>query len=251
MKDIRVEEHIVKVGDKEIYGKIYRPAEDGRYPAIILSHGYNGCNDDFERECRYYAEHGYLAYAYDFCGGSTRSKSSGMSTDMTIFTEKQDLLDVIESITSHHSVDKDRVFLMGGSQGGLVTSLVAEEVDSLVKGMILYYPAFNIPDDWRRNYKTVDDIPQEQNFWGLTLSKNFFVAMRDYYTFDNIGKFSKDVLIIHGDKDEIVIIENSKRAIELYDNAKLVVLKGEGHGYTDEGGAKAMGLVLEFMDEHL
>lgn len=63
-----VEELIIKDGEKEIYGKIYKPAKQGVYPAIILSHGYNGCNSDFIKECRYYAENGYIAYAYDFVG---------------------------------------------------------------------------------------------------------------------------------------------------------------------------------------
>lgn len=246
---IVVEELIIKDGEKEIYGKIYKPAKQGVYPAIILSHGYNGCNSDFIKECRYYAENGYVAYAYDFCGGSTKSKSSGQSTNMTIFTEKADLITVFNYIKTLDIVNEEEIFLFGGSQGGLVTALSCEELKSEVKAMILYYPALNIPDDWRNIFKSVEEIPDTYDFWGLKLGKNFFTSIRDFYTFDNIGGFDKNVLIIHGDKDEIVSLNYSEQAKNKYTNLELVVLPGEGHGFTPNGGTTAMNKVLAFMKE--
>lgn len=248
--EVSVEELIIKNGNKEIYGKLYKPSEVGRYPVVILSHGYNGCNADFVNECNYYAANGFIAYAYDFSGGSTRSKSVGSSTDMTIFTEKEDLLTVIDYIKDMENVDKDRIFIFGGSQGGLVTALAAEECKDMVKGMILYYPALNVPDDWRKNYATEEAIPETVDFWGLKLGKGFFMAIRNFYTFDNIGEFDKDILIIHGDKDNIVPLSYSKQAKEHYNSAELVVLQGEGHGFTPAGGKEAMELVLDFMKKH-
>lgn len=244
------EELIIKENKKEIYGKLYKPAEEGVYPIIIMSHGYNGCHADFADECNYYAKNGFIAYAYDFSGGSTRSKSVGKSTDMTIFTEKEDLLTVLDYIKNMDNVDKERTFLFGGSQGGLVTSLVAEESKDIVNSMILYYPALNIPDDWRRNYATEDGIPDTVDFWGLKLGKNFFTAIRDFQTFDNIGSFEKDILIIYGDKDAIVPLSYMEKAEKHYKNAELIILPGEAHGFTPAGGKTAMEMVLEFMKKH-
>ncbi len=245
----RVEELIIKnaAGD-DIYGKIYLPDSVTDCPAVILSHGYNGIHADFTAECKYFASKGYIAYAYDFRGGSARSRSTGASTDMTIFTEKEDLLTVFEYISGMEQVDKDNLFLFGGSQGGLVTALAAEECGSEVKGVILYYPALNIPDDWRKTYATVEEIPETNDFWGLKLGRNFFTSIHDFYTFDNIGTFNKNVLIIHGDKDTIVSLKNSERAVELYPHAELIVLPGEGHGYTPKGAKTAMEHTLKFMD---
>lgn len=243
-----VEELIIKEGEKEIYGKVYKPTKEGKYPAIILSHGYNGCNTDFAKECRYYAENGYVAYAYDFCGGSTKSKSSGKSTDMTVFTEKSDLITVFNYIKNMDIVNKEEIFLFGGSQGGFVTTLACEELKSEVKAMVLYYPALNIPDDWRNNFKTTEEIPDTYDFWGLKLGKNFFTSLRDFYTFDNIGSYDKNVLIIHGDKDVIVSTVYSEQAKSKYPNLELVILPGEGHGFTPSGGTLAMNKVLEFMN---
>jgi len=244
------EKLIITEGEKEIYGKIYRPEEEGVYPAVILSHGYNGCHTDFTGECKYFASKGYIAYAFDFSGGSTRSKSKGASTDMTIFTEKEDLMAVFNYIKNMDIVDKENVFLFGGSQGGLVTALAAEEYVDEIKGMILYFPAFNIPNDWRQNYPTEASIPKTVDFWGLKLGENFFKSMREFYTFENIGAFDKDILIVHGDKDEIVPLSYANKAKKHYKSVELVVLKGEGHGFTPQGNQTAMELALEFMKTH-
>lgn len=45
------------------------------YPAVILSHGYNGHQTDFARACEYFANTGIACAALTFCGGSTRDVS--------------------------------------------------------------------------------------------------------------------------------------------------------------------------------
>lgn len=246
---IVVKDVTVQNGDKTIFGKLYSPKEEGKYPTVILSHGYNGVNTDFVSECTYFAQNGYVAYAFDFCGGSTRSKSSGKSTDMTVFTEKEDLLAVFDYIQLLDNVDTERMFLFGGSQGGFVSTLAAEELKDKVKGMILYFPALNIPDDWRRNYATVEEIPDTVDFWGMELGKNFFLSIRDFYTFDNIGSYPNDVLIIYGDKDPIVPYDAMIKAKEAYDSLELVVLENEGHGFSASAAEKARQMVLSFMQK--
>ncbi len=244
------EEHIVSYDGKDVYGKIYYPADlakDQKCEAVILSHGYNGCNADFTNECTKLAQQGYVAYAYDFCGGSIRSKSSMKTTEMTIFTEKEDLLAVYNDISSLDMVDSSHVYLMGGSQGGLVTTLATEELQDKVAAMILYYPALNIPDDWRNNFKSEADIPEENEFWGMTLGKRFFTSIRDYHTFDNIGTYKGNVLIIYGDQDPIVPSGAMDKAVEAYENIEYVVLESEGHGFSPEGGKKAINKVIDFI----
>lgn len=247
---ISIQELTIQNGDKKIYGKLYSPSKEGKYPAVILSHGYNGINTDFTAECTYFARNGYVAYAYDFCGGSGRSKSTGKSTDMTIFTEKQDLLDVFNYIQNLDNVDAGQMFLFGGSQGGFVTSLVAEELLDKVKGMILYYPALNIPDDWREKYPNEADIPETVDFWRLKLGRNFFLTIHDFKAFDNIGSYPNDVLIIYGDKDAIVPYSAMLEAEKAYGSVKLEVLSNEGHGFTPAGGKKAMEMALDFLKKH-
>ena len=102
-----MEELTIQAGNREIYGRLFFPGmrTDEKRPLVILSHGYNGSHADFLAECRYFIDQGYLAFAFDFCGGSARSRSSGKSTDMTIFTEKDDLLAVIDYLSTLEQVD--------------------------------------------------------------------------------------------------------------------------------------------------
>lgn len=111
----------------------------------------------------------------------------------------------------------------------------------------IYYPALNIPDDWRNNFKSEADIPEENEFWGMTLGKKFFTSIRDFHTFDNIGTYKGNVLIIYGDQDPIVPSGAMDKAVEAYENIEYVVLEGEGHGFSPEGGKKAINKVIDFI----
>ena len=247
VKELVIDELIITTDNKTIYGKIYMPQEEGKYPAVILSHGYNGSSSDFAKECEYFAENGYVAYAYDFCGGSTCSKSSGDTKDMTLFTEKNDLLAVYEYITLMDNVDPEQVFLFGASQGGMVSALVAEELKEKVTAMILYYPAFCIADDWRAKYPSIDNVPEAIDFWGMTLGRDFVRSIHDFYVFDTIGKYSGEVLIIYGENDPIVALGYMEKAKKVYKNAQLIVLENEAHGFSPQAGKYAMEKSLEFM----
>lgn len=248
---VDVEELKIENGENTVYGKLYLPSDEGEHPAIILSHGYNGTGNDFAGECKYFAQNGYVAYAFDFCGGSGSSRSTGKSVDMTITREKSDLLAVLDYIRTMDGVDEDQIYLFGGSQGGLVTALAAEERVGNIRGLILYFPAFCVPDDWRKTYPDVNDIPETVDFWGLTLGKQFFVDIHDLNVFGTIGSYDKDVLILHGDKDAIVPLDYSVQAQQIYKKAELITMTGEGHGFTPAGAKMAQQKALEFMNEHL
>ena len=247
--EVAVTELTVPNGERTVFGKLYAPTEPGKYPAVILSHGYNGTNADFLRECRYYAAHGYVAYALDFCGGSVNSKSSGSSTDMTITSEKEDLLAVFDYIRAMDIVDSDNVVLFGGSQGGLVSALAAAERAVEVKALAMYFPAFCVPDDWGKKYKSAEDAPETFDFWGLKLGRGFVADAQTIDVFGTIGDFKGDVLILHGDKDAVVPYSYSERAVETYEHAELIKLEGEGHGFSMQGGQTAKEKVLEFLDK--
>ena len=246
----------VSDGASSVYGRLYSPqdtAESGQpgtlvYPAIIMSHGYNGSNEDFARECLFFAENGYIACAIDFCGGSNSSKSSGLSTDMTIFTEKSNLLAVFRYIQSLPNVDKERIFLHGGSQGGLVTALTTEEVADDVRGLILYYPAFNIPDDWRAMHPDADKIPEVIDFWELKLGKVFAESIRDFKPFEHIGSYSKNVLLFYGARDAIVKRSYMDRVKNSYRHCDLIIYPEEEHGFTPATAIKAREEILSFME---
>jgi len=235
-------------GNREIYGKLYMPKKEGKYPAIILCHGYNGTHDYWENECSHYASYGYIAYAFDFCGGSVNSKSTGNSTDMTITSEKEDLFMVFDYIKAMDNVDSSNIVLFGGSQGGLVSALAAAERAEEVKALAMYYPAFCIPDNWGERFENPDDAPEKFDFWGLELGREFIKDVKNIDVFNAIGNYKGNVLIIHGNEDDIVPFSYSMRAAEVYEHAELVKMENEGHGFSEYGGVKAQETVLGFLE---
>lgn len=59
----------------------------------------------------------------------------------------------------------------------------------------------------------------------------FFAEIHDMNVFDRIGNFPNPVLVIQGDADRIVSLEDSRRAVKLYRKARLHVIPKAGHGF--------------------
>ena len=233
-------------GCSSIYALLDRPAAAGRYPAVIMSHGYMGSHSDFNNEARLFVRKGFVVCRFDFCGGSPGSKSSGRSLDMTIYTELNNLLSVFAYIEGLDYVDSDRIFLMGASQGGFVSMLAAEELKNKVRALMLYYPAFCIPDDFRRHFPAITDIPDEYDLWGMLLGRDFSLSIRNLHPYERMGEYDGPVFIIHGDKDGVVDLSYSERAVRTLPDAELIVFEGEGHGFSPLYAAKGAGLFLDF-----
>lgn len=67
-------------------------------PAVILSHGFLGNEKMCHTYAKLLAELGYVTFTFDFCGGGLGSRSDGKSENMTLLTEKADLLAVIDYV---------------------------------------------------------------------------------------------------------------------------------------------------------
>lgn len=221
----------------DIYGTLYVP-DSGKsvYPAVILSHGYNCIGGDMGDIAEKLAENGIMAYTFDYCGGSTRSKSSGSSVDMSIETEQDNLRHVIDMISAMKNVDSTRLYLYGESQGGFVAALTAAEIPDRIAALYLIYPAFCIVDQWLA--MNPEDMKEPFDFMGdMKLSKAFYDGVPRYDVYERIKAFSNPVFIYHGDKDLLVAVSYSDRIREAFPDSVLTVLEGEGHGFGEKGRA--------------
>lgn len=233
--------------ERETVGVLITPEQDDKYPVVVFSHGYNGSGKDFESMGEYLATMGIASFCYDFCGGSVHSRSSMKTIDMTIFTEKEDLHAVIKHLEKYDNIDQDNLFVFGGSQGGLVSALVTDEICEEVRGLILLFPALCIPDNWNERFVKVEDIPDTVEFWGMTLGRKFFEKLRDFNVFEHIGKYSRKVLIMHGDIDPVVPLSYSEKLMNVYSDMRLEVYVNEGHGFSEEGNKRMAEMVLDFI----
>ncbi len=144
-------------------------------------------------------------------------------------------------------VDKNKIVVVGESQGGLVAALAAANIKNRIDKLILIFPALCIPDNWEQRYPLVSDIPERTELWGVGLSREFFLELRTLDVFGDIGKYKGPVQIIQGDADNIVSMKDSERAIKLYKSANLHVIKGAGHGFNPEQQKESLSVIKQFM----
>lgn len=237
-----------KNGKNNIYGVLYRPLNaPEKMPVVILSHGYNSSYAHVADLASYLAERGFAAYSYDFCGGSTLSKSEGSSEDMSILTEISDLKCVIEMLSGCDFADRDRFFLYGESQGGFVSALTAAELGGSIAGMALLYPAFCIPDNWLS--KDPEKMTEPVDFMGMKLSRTFREGVPEYNVFEAVSAFKNPVLLLHGDNDTLVDISYSERLRDSFPNCELHVFGGEGHGFSASARKQMRIMTAEFLQK--
>ena len=219
--------------DGLIYGLLYLPdnIKSRRYPLIILSHGLS-LNHTFMKS---YAEkivnENIIVFIYDFRGGGYDSKSSGKISDMTIDSEKEDLKRVLNYLKNYNYVDSGRIYLAGHSQGALVSSLVAPDVEDFIQGLFLFAPAYVIPDDMYENPRREKNV---LNLMPEHLGLKYIECAKKINLYDDIENFNKIVYIFHGENDLRVPVKYAIEASKHYPNCELIVYPNQEHRFTED-----------------
>lgn len=238
-----------------VRGFEYREENSNRVP-VIMSHAFMSNQKIMKKYAQVLAEEGYVVFTYDFCGGAIRGKSDGEFSDMSIQTEADDLKAVIAYVEQLDYVEAGRLILVGASQGGFVSCLVAEEYQERIDKLLLLYPALCIPDNAREGKMLMIKFDPEHIEETMT-SRPFRFSPAYPKSAINIDIFGKlenikiPMLIIHGSADKIVDVEYAKKAIAASDNpaSQLVVIEGAGHGFNKKQFREAMGYIMDYLKE--
>ncbi|MBQ4187614.1 MAG: alpha/beta fold hydrolase, partial [Firmicutes bacterium] len=232
---------------------------------VIVSHGFMANMQTTAGYCRKLASWGFAAFCFDFAGGCIKGSSDGKTTEMSVFTEAEDLEAVIGYVSSLGNVDGSKLILMGCSQGGFVSAIVAARLKEKVARLILFYPALCIPDDARAGkmmMATFDpqNIPEIVNCGPMKLGRIYPASVIDKDPNELIQDYQGPVTIIHGDADPIVKLSYSESAMAAYQahrdtkglklphaDAQLHVIRGAGHGFKGEEDKLAMEIVKQVL----
>ena len=242
-----VKEYDFDSNGKDIYARAFVPDVEGRVPLVIFSHGL-GANVEHEEEVqKTLAKAGIAVFSFEFAGGSSSSApmSEGLTTEMSVLTEVQNLKDAIRIASGLEYADPQKIYLMGSSQGGLVTALTAEEVTNIA-GLFLFYPAFSLPDDIRSSFPKLDEVPETFNLLGTKIGKKYITDIYDMDPYANLEKLGMPVHIFHGKDDNIVPITASQKTMKRLKDARLTTLEDTGHALTPEQQAQ---IGFEIADE--
>ena len=220
----------IENGGRRIFGELFTPQQPRKEPSVaIIAHGFNGTHEYGRNYHATLGRMGYSCYALDFPCGSVNSRSDNNTLNMSILDEVSDVKAVVGYFRSQGF---KHIVLIGESQGGLVSSLAAAQLRQQVSQLVLVYPALCIPDNWRQRYPRLDDIPEVTELWGVKMGRRFFEEVHDMQPLAVIGQYRGPVLIVQGDKDQIVSMDDSRRACQLYaPGARLHVIPGAAHGF--------------------
>ena len=242
-----VKEYDFDSNGKDIYARAFVPDASGRVPLVIFSHGL-GANARHEEEVqKTLAKAGIAVFSFEFAGGSSSAApmSEGLTTEMSVLTEVQNLKDAIRIASGLEYADPQKIYLMGSSQGGLVTALTAEEVTN-IQGLFLFYPAFSLPDDIRSSFPKLDEVPETFNLLGTKIGKKYITDIYDMDPYANLEKLGMPVHIYHGKDDNIVPLTASQKAMKRLKDARLTTLEDTGHALTPDQQAQ---IGFEIADE--
>ena len=246
------EQHVKNQKGQDIWGQIYLPAtlESGRkVPLAILAHGYNSSFKEVEAYAQTLSSNGIACYIFDFCGGSVKSKSEGKTTEMSVFTEADDVAAIVEASKSWGFVDANRVALLGCSQGGLVAAISSSQIPEAFKAVVLVYPALMIAEhavSVHPKEAITSDIGVE--VMGMPLSHVYYDKLVDYHVFDEMQKYKGDVMIVYGDKDPISDGGYVERAKNTYNSCEVNVIPEGAHGFpASNTHVQANDKIVEFL----
>ena len=255
--DYRTEEIWCQNGADSIYGIAYIPDTDAKVPLVIFSHELGNNHESGIRYAERLAQNGYAAYVFDFRGGSapgTQNRSSGTSHEMSVLTEASDLEAVLEAAKGWRFVDSGRIFLLGGSQGGLVTIIAGSRHQDEIAGMMLMYPALSAKEDHSVNrYHSRDEVPEDVGLFGgwMHVGRNYITDLWDIDFNAMLASYSEKVLLLHGDRDGTVPLRWLEDASQIIPDCEFHVISGGGHEFFGQPFEEALTYILSYLDSRI
>ncbi|MCD8295074.1 MAG: alpha/beta fold hydrolase [Clostridia bacterium] len=236
-----------------IRGLVFSP-EGENLPIAIISHGFMANYGTTKGYARWFAEHGCMSFCFDFNGGCAFGHSGKDRTKMTLYTEVEDLRAVLAYARGLKNTNPDDVTLMGCSQGGFVSAMLAAELKDEIRRLILFYPALCIPDDARAGRMMImkfdpASIPDTLSFGPIKLGGDYARTVIDKHFEDMISPYEGPVLICWGTKDGIVAEKYMDGALAAYKNAVLYKIPGGRHGFSKKTDKAALGCLEEFIQK--
>ena len=198
---------------------------------IVMFHGYTGHKNEngflFKQITKRCVEIGYATLRFDFYGSGD---SDGEFSDMTFLTEVEDGRQIIEYAYRLNS--NKPIILLGFSMGGAVAGFLSYEYQEKIEKLILLSPAGCMDMLANNTFKTYDDSVDKVDLGGYYVSKAFVDSFNGINLYNNVDKFLKPVLVVHGEKDMSVPIEYGRKYAKMYPHSMFYVINGSPHCYT-------------------
>lgn len=167
---------------------------------------------------------------FDFAG---HNNSTGNIENMTIFNELEDANAVLQYAL--HLKGVNYIYLIGHSQGGVISSMLAGYYPEKISKVVLLAPAATLVDDAKLgvcqgNTYDPNNMPEKIKFNNWSLNSFYFRTARYLNIFEVAKNFHKPVLALHGSEDKIVNNYASRHYQAIYDNCEFHLIPNSDHG---------------------
>ena len=247
---MKTEQTWIRCRDVKLFAELYIP-DNIPAPAVLICHGMNAKGSQglrlYTRLAQAACKEGFVALVFDFRGVG---RSFG-EFDYGI-GEQEDVKYALDYLASRPGVLPDRIFIVGHSLGGAV-SLYAMQNEARVMGLALWstpkHHNYNVKKFIRRARGTggliaflilsyVDRLFNVQKLFKLEV---YGVKLRPRFVREKLMKLDEcdaasklhtSILIVVGEKDEIVSIDEAQAIYESASEPKtLQIIEGADHIY--------------------
>ena len=237
---IKPENTYLKKNIDNIY--CYFSIPDNVRKIVIYCHGFGESKKRINQHFNELNSIGIGIVSFDFpCHGEDKSLDSCFN-----LTNSLDYLDKVIDSVKEYNVP---ISLMGSSYGGYIALSYINRFRVKFDKMFLKFPAVNFYECSKRKLGIDIDYFDSHEFYTFLNGKKFYKeAFLEFKNDDLMNSFDKcgnDILIIHGDKDRTVLLEDVKFFCDKYD-INLGVIHGAEHGMKDY-----LGVVNEILLDYI
>jgi uncharacterized protein len=186
------------------------PDGEGPFPAVIRAHGYKSSKDGKKGAAFVKEFPNYIFFQFDFHG---HGESEGKFEEVDAAQCVDDLRHAIDYIYNLSNVDKKQIAVIGSSLGGLATTLAVA---------------------WHNKVAVAVPLCPVSDFEPLRVRDIKHQELVKINVYKEAEKIHCPTLVIHGDRDDAVPIEQSIELEKHLKNGTLHIIKNADHQFTDE-----------------
>lgn len=180
---------------------IYQPQTNMRTPVVLLLHGggwVTGSKEDMQWFGYHMAENGMTAISIDY------RLVNKNTTPLQQYDDVKKALSLTEENANVLNIDKNRIGVLGGSAGGHLAAMLSTEKNTAIKAAVILWGPTDLESKYKLTYRASSMLARYvPNKEQSTL--DYFSPIRRINT-----QIAKSWLIIHGQLDEIVPVEESR-----------------------------------------
>jgi len=220
---------------REIQGWVAMPPgfdSSKKYPLILEIHGgpFTNYGDRFSAEIQLYAAAGYVVLYINPRGSTSYGEEFGNLIHHNYPSQDyDDLMSGVDAVVAQGSVDSDRLFVTGGSGGGVLSSWIVGSTDRFAAAVVAK-PVIN----WTSFALTADFYPMFYRYWFPGPPWEHFEHYWKRSPLSLVGNVTTPTMLLTGEEDHRTPISESEQfyqalKIRKIDTA-LVRIPGASHG---------------------